>query len=106
MDSVLPIGTIIEISSMPLLIVGYQFIRVDNQIEIGYLSEIYPVGFVSEKSILCIPQSKVERIAFEPKIIQNGYTEVLQELLLSVQSIGEEKANKVLEDFLERGGKM
>lgn len=101
MNKILPIGTVIEVSDIPLLVMGYKFVVVESLTEIGYLTEIYPLGFVKEKSILCVPQSKINQVIFEPKQSENAYIQILEKLLVSVQRVGEKEANRILRTWVE-----
>lgn len=100
MKGILPVGTVVRFGEMPLLIIGYRFIKTEEKTDIGYLSEIYPLGFLNEKSILCIPRGEIGAVVYYPEGADRTFSNALSQMLDVVQHLGEEKANEELNKFL------
>lgn len=50
----LPIGSIIEINSVKLIILGTEYIDMEQKFGFNYLVSLYPVGITNENSIFSV----------------------------------------------------
>lgn len=64
-----PIGTIVEISKIKFIILGYQQQVQDNAFLNGYIVAQYPIGFAEMKDLKFIKLEGVD------KVIQEGFKE-------------------------------
>lgn len=100
MNKVLPTGAVIKFNNTPFLIIGYQFLKTEDQVEIGYSSVMYPLGMKDGDSVVIIPEDKVGAVIYCPDKLKNSLTELLQKMRQDINQEGWESVEKQLKDFV------
>ena len=62
MESVQPLGSVLQVDGRRYVVVGHRLVRDGDGVATGYLTVPYPLGFVGAESLQVLPASAVEAV--------------------------------------------